>query len=502
MSIFLTIKSIDLNEKGVSQTVDIGYMPTPVVVKSKNALQGKMIQKIDVQAFIHHSGSELEKQDILNMIRSATMPYQSQINISFKVRSAPKIIEDKKKIPEASLLEQIQKNLIEESERLYDLFQVLIVFAFVGLFALILPLQIKSIMKTFFENKTKTQSALRQLNQNHEKKAETPEKLDEKTFKAFKEVMLTFPKSFRHFFISSSAEEKLMLANAVSLLAPAELQTVKPFIYDLFGKVDANQIKDIDFTIFNSWLEKITRTITIADSVDRKIIEDFLSHEDFVKISSLNIDDLIKIGNRLKNPSAWTIITLSNGPEESFRILSEISNEMRIKVMSNPDLDLKLINQAASDIIKQIGELTAGGASRISHEITTSFCRMLESKSDEEAEIILNGIKDSNNGLFESLNQLYWPVKKIASLEFQLVKTLFNELNIEEKTSLFLGVGNEARDQFLKCADKKLQILLVDALERQQKHPSLDVKKRSLKSARDFIKTCQKNSFESSTNAA
>ncbi len=502
VSVFLTIKSVDVSEKSVSQTLDIGYMPTPVVVKSKNGIQGKMIQRIDVHTFIHKSENETEKQDILNIIRSAAMPYTAQINVSFKVRTITPASEFKKTVIESTLMEKIQKKLIEESGRLYDLLQVLLVLLFIGVTILFTPSQIKSIVKAFFENKGQNQQAFNQLQQKTEKSTEALVVLDQSHFLSFKEVMFNFPKSFRHFFINSDQEEKNMLIDAISLLTPNELQKIKPFIHDLLGEVESHAFNQIDFKNLNSWLEKVARSIIIRDTVDRKLLEDFIPSKDFERITVLNFDDMLRIGHKLNNPSVWTVLSLSRGADESAKILAELHHEMRLKIISNPDFDLELINQAVGEIMNEISGGSSKGISKISTEIIQSFSLMLESKSDDEADIILKAIKESDLKLFENLNRLYWPINKISTLDFNFVKSLFNELDIKEKTSLFIGVNNEIRDIFLKSADKKLQIILVDAFEKQQKQPSLEVKKQSQFSARNFIKKCQKLTIDSSVMAA
>ncbi len=502
VSVFLTIKSVDVSEKSVSQTLDIGYMPTPVVVKSKNGIQGKMIQRIDVHTFIHKSENETEKQDILNIIRSATMPYQAQINVSFKVRAITQKPETKKSVIEPTIMEKFQKKLIEESGRFYDLLQVVLVLLFIGLTVLVIPHQIKSILKAFFENKGLNQIALNQLNQKPERATEALIVLNQSHFMSFKEVMFNFPKSFRQYFLNSDQEEKNMLIDAISLLTPNELQKIKPFIHDLLGEVESHAFNQIDFKNLNYWLEKVARSIIIRDTVDRKLLEDFIPSKDFERITVLNFDDMMRIGRKLNNPSVWTVLSLSRGADESAKILSELHHEMRLKIISNPDFDLELINQAVGDIMNEIAGGSSKGISKISTEIIQSFSLMLESKSDDEAHIILEAIKESDLKLFENLNRLYWPVNKITSLEFNFVKNLFNELDIKEKTSLFIGVNSEIRDIFLKSADKKLQIILVDAFEKQQNQPSLEVKKQSQVSARNFIKRCQKLTIDSSAVAA
>jgi hypothetical protein len=502
VSVFLTIKSVDVSEKSVSQTLDIGYMPTPVVVKSKNGIQGKMIQRIDVHTFIHKSENETEKQDILNIIRSAAMPYTAQINVSFKVRTITPTSEFKKTVIESTLMEKIQKKLIEESGRLYDLLQVLLVLLFIGVTILFIPSQIKSIVKAFFENKGQNQQAFNQLQQKTEKATEALVVLDQSHFLSFKEVMFNFPKSFRHFFLNSDQEEKNMLIDAISLLTPNELQKIKPFIHDLLGEVESHAFNQIDFKNLNSWLEKVARSIIIRDTVDRKLLEDFIPSKDFERITVLNFDDMLRIGHKLNNPSVWTVLSLSRGADESAKILAELHHEMRLKIISNPDFDLELINQAVGDIMNEIAGGSSKGISKISTEIIQSFSLMLESKSDDEADIILKAIRESDLKLFENLNRLYWPINKISTLDFNFVKSLFNELDIKEKTSLFIGVNHEIRDIFLKSADKKLQIILVDAFENQQKQPSLEVKKQSQLSARNFIKKCQKLTIDSSVMAA
>ncbi len=503
VSVFLTIKSVDVSEKSVSQTLDIGYMPTPVVVKSKNGIQGKMIQRIDVHTFIHKSENETEKQDILNIIRSAAMPYQAQINVSFKVRTispAPEIKKDT--VIEHTIMEKIQKKLIEESGRLYDLLQVLLVLLFIGVTILFIPSQIKSIVKAFFETKGQNQEAFNQIHQKAEKATEPLVVLNQSHFLSFKEVMFNFPKSFRHFFLNSDQEEKNMLIDAISLLTPNELQKIKPFIHDLLGEVESHDFNQIDFKSLNSWLEKIARSIIIKDTVDRKLLEDFIPSKDFERITVLNFDDMMRIGHKLNNQTAWTVLSLSRSADESAKILSDLNHDMRLKIISNPDFDLELINKAVGDIMNEISGGSSKGISKISSEIIQSFSLMLESKSDDEADIILKAIRESDLKLFENLNRLYWPINKISTLDFYFVKSLFNELDIKEKTSLFIGVNHEIRDIFLKSADKKLQIILMDAFEKQQKQPSLEVKKQSQLSARNFIKKCQKLTIDSSVMAA
>jgi hypothetical protein len=243
-----------------------------------------------------------------------------------------------------------------------------------------------------------------------------------------------------------------MLIDAISLLSPNELQKIKPFIHDLLGEVESHAFNQIDFKNLNSWLEKVARSIIIRDTVDRKLLEDFIPSKDFERITVLNFDDMLRIGHKLNNPSVWTVLSLSRGADESAKILSDLNHEMRLKIINNPDFDLELINQAVGDIMNEIAGGSSKGISKISTEIIQSFSLMLESKSDDEADIILKAIKESDLKLFENLNRLYWPINKISTLDFNFVKSLFNELDIKEKTSLFIGVNNEIRDIFLKSA--------------------------------------------------
>lgn len=500
VSVFLTIKSATLAEKTQTQSVDLGYMPTPVVVKAQPGAKGLIVQRIDIHAFIHHKGEDSEKQDLINIIKSAISPYQGQILISFKVKAAPKKETEKSSEPAKSWQDKVKENLIKESGRLADILIAVIFILVFALFMLLVPIQIKSLMKTFFEGTAKSITTLKQADPVSNKEIKETV-IDQSALNAFRTALLSFPKSFRHYFHHASQEDKTLLAMAISMLSPEDLQVAKPYLHDLIGKIPSSFKITINPEKLNPWLESIARTIALTDTVDRRLLEDFISPEQFKKISKLSLEQMIEIGQKKKMASVWTAIMLSRSPEESSVILSDLDDVTRLRVLDNSHLDLITLNQAIDLILEEGENGDSSQFSKISKELVNSFTLMLESKTDDEAKLLLTGLKTTSRELYQVVERAYWPVSKISELAPEFIKSILNESDIEEKTLIYMGLDNSGRKLILNIVDKKLQTMLEDGLQKQARNPNLEVKRNSQAAVRKFIKKCQKAKQEESIAA-